>query len=359
MGGEFIMTRNGLTKFPMPRSGFDTVSVYDGDTGACHTDLSDNTNLWGMSPSAKLALEKFPYGEARRYPSAYSAQLRESLARYVGADPAMIVTGCGSDDVLDAAIRAYGNLGGTLTCCDPTFSMIPVLARINGLKVKAVSFEVGGNLQIEDMLSGKSDIIYVCSPNNPTGTSVGLDRITCIAEEFDGLVIVDQAYAEYSAASITSPLTRYHNVLVTRTMSKAFGMAGLRVGYAVGHPLVIGEVEKSRGPYKVGSLASAAAVAAIENDQTWVASTVAETLANRSRLVSRLEGLGYKPLPSDANFILVPASGAPAIAARMVKAGVAVRAFADLTEIGPALRITVGPWDMMETFLSTFEGSLQ
>src|SRR5678815_392161 len=93
--------------------------------------------------------------------SAYTAELKESIARYVGADSSMIVTGCGSDDVLDAAIRAFGNPGGTLACCDPTFSMIPVLARINGLVVRTSPFDAAGDIPVKDLLSANSDIIYI------------------------------------------------------------------------------------------------------------------------------------------------------------------------------------------------------
>lgn len=349
------MTQSRSRRVPTSRSGFDQVSVYEGDTGACPIDLSDNTNLWGMPPSALRALEDFSFADARRYPSAYSAELKDSLARYTAVEPSMIVTGCGSDDVLDAAIRAFGSHKGALTCCDPTFSMIPVLARINGVDVVTRPLDVDGNISVNEMLSGKSDIVYICSPNNPTGSAAGIDRIRSIADQFDGLVIVDCAYAEYSSTSVMPLLESCGNVLITRTMSKAFGMAGLRVGYGIGNPSVVCEVEKSRGPYKVNALASVAAIAALENELPWVNAVVAEMLVNRSRLVSRLQQLGISPVPSDANFILVPITDAVAVSRMMLEAGIAVRAFANLSAIGPALRITIGPWEMMEAFLTAFE----
>ena len=352
------MNRTNAHQPPSPRSGFATLSVYDGGDGPCSVDLSDNTNLWGMPPAARLVLETFPFETLRRYPSAYASELKPSLARYVGADPGMIVTGCGSDDVLDAAIRAFGNPGGRLACCDPTFSMVPVLARINGLTVSAVSFDADGNLPVESLISDRPDVIYICSPNNPTGGSASIDRIESVADAFEGLVIIDQAYAEYSAMSLTSLVTRYANVLVTRTMSKAFGMAGLRLGYAIGNPSLIREVEKSRGPYKVGTMACAAAIAAIESDLPWITEVVAKTHSVRSRFVSRIESLGYTPLPSDANFVLVPVTNASVVAGRMLERGVATRAFDNLAGIGGALRITMGPWTMMEEFFVAFERSV-
>jgi histidinol-phosphate aminotransferase len=323
--------------------------------GACSIDLSDNTNLWGMPPSAMKALDNFSFAEVTRYPSAYTTELKESISRYVGVDSSMIVTGCGSDDVLDSAIRAFGNAGGTLAFCEPTFSMIPVLARINGLSVKTAPFEADGDISVDALLSADADIIYLCSPNNPTGSSASVDRIEIVADEFGGLVIIDQAYAEYSSVSLTRFAEDYSNVLVTRTMSKAFGMAGMRVGYAIGNPELVNEVAKSRGPYKVGSLGSAAAIAALDNDVPWVEGVVAETLAVRSRFVECVESLGYKPLPSDANFVLVPMENVTDVASRMLEAGIGIRSFRNLPGIGDALRITMAPWPMMEQVLAVLE----
>ncbi len=349
------MRRESIIGQPTPRSGFEALSVYDGVVGPCAIDLSDNTNLWGMPPSAALALENFQFAEVTRYPSAYAAELKASLARHVGVETSMIVTGCGSDDVLDAAIRAFGNPGGSLACCDPTFSMIPVLARINGLSVSTSSFDAEGDISVDSLLSGRPDVIYICSPNNPTGMNASVERIEAIAIAFSGLVIVDQAYAEYSSTSLLPLVSRYANVLITRTMSKAFGMAGLRIGYAIGNPVLVGEVEKSRGPYKVGALSSAAAIAALENDLPWIEQIVSETLSIRSRFVSRLSSLGYNPLTSDANFVLVPVANPAEAAKRMLEAGIGVRTFANLAGIGGALRITIGPWEMMEKCLASLE----
>jgi histidinol-phosphate aminotransferase len=134
-------------------------------------------------------------------------------------------------------------------------------------------------------------------------------------------------------------------------MSKAFGMAGLRVGYAIGSSALVNEVEKSRGPYKVSALGSAAAIAAIENDLPWIEKVVEETLSVRSRFVERVDSLGYKPLPSDANFVLIPMEDASGVAGQMLEAGIGVRSFRNLPGIGNALRVTMAPWPMMEQFL--------
>ena len=336
---------------PITRAGFDRLSLYGEHAVACSTDLSDNTNLWGTPPAAERVLRSLSVGDMRRYPSAYTADLKSALAAYVGVEPAMIVTGCGSDNLLDCAIRAFGNPGGRLACCDPTFTMIPVFAQLNGLNTKLCGFDSEGDIIVDELLSSEADIIYICSPNNPTGASASLDRIEAITASFRGLVIIDQAYAEYSSTSLTPLVARHPNVLIARTMSKVFGMAGLRVGYGIGNPAIVREIEKSRGPYMVGAAAQAAAMAALAEDLPWISNVVSETLTNRARLVSELEALGYNPLPSDANFVLIPVTDESNIVHKLLVNGVGVRSFANLAGIGGAIRVTIGPWEMMQQFL--------
>ena len=137
-------------------------------------------------------------------------------------------------------------------------------------------------------------------------------------------------------------------MLITRTMSKAFGLAGLRVGYGIGSPELIAEVLKARGPYKVNALAERAAIAALENDRAWVSDRVNEVIANRSRLRTELANRGLPSLESSANFVLVPVDDCAVVSRRLESAGVRVRALPSLAGIGDAIRIAIGPWEMMQ-----------
>jgi histidinol-phosphate aminotransferase len=201
------------------------------------------------------------------------------------------------------------------------------------------------------LLRTEARIIYVCSPNNPTGTCASRAMLETLVRNVSGVVILDEAYAEFADASHLDLVTTSERVLATRTMSKAFGLAGLRVGYAIGAPALVAEVEKSRGPYKVSSVAEHAAVTALERDRPWVTAHVVEARASRERLGESLRTLGLAPLPSQANFVLVPVSGALRIARHMRERGVAVRAFESLPGVGDALRITAGPPAMMDEAL--------
>jgi histidinol-phosphate/aromatic aminotransferase/cobyric acid decarboxylase-like protein len=144
-------------------------------------------------------------------------------------------------------------------------------------------------------------------------------------------------------------------LLVVRTMSKAFGLAGLRIGYAVGSPDLVRQVEKTRGPYKVSALAEAAAVAALDHDREWVQKGIDDVLVAKERFVAFLRGRGHQPFPSSSNFVLVRVADAAATTAKLRERGVAVRPFPALPGIGEAVRVSVAAWPKMEKFLPAFE----
>ncbi|TMQ69281.1 MAG: histidinol-phosphate aminotransferase family protein [Candidatus Eisenbacteria bacterium] len=306
-------------------------------------DLSDNTNLYGAPPAALRILREAAPDDATRYPSAYSDALRAALARSLGATPDQVTTGCGSDDVLDSAIRTFAAPGERIAFCDPTFSMIPVLAERNRLVQAPVPFTAGHDLDAEALLATGAPVIYLCSPNNPTGTAASGEAIARVLGGASGVVLMDEAYADFAAANVLGEATRRENLLVVRTLSKAFGLAGMRVGYGVGAPALIARVETARGPYKVGAAAERAATGVLTEDLEWVRERARLAVGDRARLIAALTVAGLRPLPSAANFVLVPVADAEACARRMLEAGVAVRAFAGLSGIGDAVRITVGP----------------
>lgn len=332
---------------PMTRRGYGAVRLYAPERSPCRIDLSDNTSAWGMPPAASASLANAASQE--RYPSPYADDLKAAISAYTGAPLDSITTGCGSDDVLDSAIRALGEPGERLAYVAPTFPMIPVFARLNGLVPVATTL---------DGLAGTgARLIYVCSPNNPTGALIRRSTIEeaivdrCHAGQ---VVIIDEAYAEFAGETAIDVALRSERVLVTRTLSKAFGLAGLRVGYAIGNPSLVAEVEKSRGPYKVSGLSESAAVAALTEGRQWVEARIADAREMRDRLVIALRDRNLEPLPSAANFVYVPVAGAPAIARRMREAGVAIRAFDDPM----GLRITVAPWPIMAEMLRALDEAL-
>jgi histidinol-phosphate aminotransferase len=313
----------------------------------CRIDLSDNTNLWGAPPSVARVLGEFGAPELSRYPSAYSPRLKRAIAKYAGVDESMIVTGCGSDDVLDSAIRAFGAPGDLLAMQNPSFSMIPVFATVSSLSVKGVDRA----RLVDEMASLDAQIIYLCTPNNPTGEVLSLETIEEITSNANALVIVDEAYIEFGGTSCVNMLGRFENLLITRTFSKALGLAGFRIGYGIASPAIVSRVEGVRGPYKVSAISEVVAAGVLENDLEWVAEKAQEAVANRNRFARALNSLGFTPMESGANFLLIPVAEAREIESRLRDRGIAVRAFERLNGIGDALRVTVGPWPVMEEFL--------
>jgi histidinol-phosphate aminotransferase len=347
------------------RASYREIELYAPDRAPCRIDLSDNTNLWGMPPAAARALAGIETTNVSRYPRLYADRLKNSLARYLDLDPRMVATGCGSDDVLDSAIRAFAEPGERIAYPDPTFPMIPLFARMNGLIPEPVAMTPAHDVDVDGILAIDARIIYLCSPNNPTGAALRRESIAAVVAGArpEQVVIVDEAYAEYAGTRAVDLLVASDRLLVTRTMSKAFGLAGLRIGYAAGSPALIAEVEKSRGPYKVNALAEHAAVAALDEGMDWVREHVALAIENRQRLELQFLRRGLSPIASAANFILLPIADAVPIARRMRELGVAVRAFDGLPGIsdelaksgGSALRLTVGPWPMLAEAIAIFD----
>ncbi|MDB4907008.1 MAG: hisD [Gemmatimonadetes bacterium] len=335
------------------RDGVAELPLYSGGD-ACAVDLSDNTNLWGAPPGTSRA---FAGAAARvaRYPSAGAAELCAEVARYAGVTPPMVVAGCGSDDVIDSAFRAFGTPGSCVAYVEPTFSMVPVLARTNGLRPVAVAHDDDAERLLASLRASDPSIVYLCSPNNPTGSALPRAFVERVLESIDALVILDEAYGEFTTSFGFELVRTSDRLLVTRTFSKAFGLAGLRVGYGVGAASVAGTVARARGPYKVGGVAEQVALAAMRDDVSWMREHARLAIEEREWLAAQLVNRGFETMPSEANFVLLPLAGAPGVATALRSCGIGVRAFSALPGIGDALRITAGPRPMLEALLSAFD----
>jgi histidinol-phosphate aminotransferase len=256
-------------------------------------------------------------------------------------------------------MRAFAEPGDILAYSDPTFSMSAYFGRTNGLTPVGVPVLPDWNIDVDGLLATKARIIYLCAPNNPTGTPIPEASVRRILDESEGIVIVDEAYAEFANSSWAKRAPQEERLLVFRTMSKAFGLGGLRIGYAVGRPELVLEIDKASGPYKVNAIAERVAIATIKNGLPWVQDRVKDAQIARVALREALINMGLEPLPSESNYVMVPVPNAQAVAAHMRANGVAVRAFTGLTVIGDALRITVGPAHMVDRCLKTLAVALE
>jgi histidinol-phosphate aminotransferase len=355
----------------LPRSDLRGLPLYAPGGTACAIDVSDNVNLWGMPPAALRALT-MTATTASRYPSVYATPLRGAVLRYLGrsADIGIdVVSACGSDDVLDATMRAFGEPGDEIVFAAPTFAMIPILAQLNGLVPVAVPMTSNYEVDPQQLVDQRAKITYLCTPNNPTSTALSRQVVEYVVQQASGLVVIDEAYAEFAPESFVGLVTTSDRAVVTRTFSKAFGLAGLRLGYGVGSAHVVEPIMRARGPYKVNALAESAALAALAEGPDgigWVLAHTALAVGNRTRFTGELRALGLVPAPAAGNFVFVPVIGAPAIADSMSRRGVLVRALSGLPQDipalaatgGQALRIGVGPWETMERVLEALAETL-
>ena len=336
------------------REAYQQIELYDPKRVACAVDLSDNTNLFGVAPSVRALLEDLPPALVTRYPPVFADELKRALARRHGVEPQNITTGCGSDDVIDSALRAFCEPAARVAYPVPTFGIIPTFARMNAGRPVKIATLPDFSLDVGALLDQRAEVTYVCTPNNPTGLAVSTDVVRQLDRELEGILLLDEAYADFGDADLATFAAASQRTLSLRTMSKACGLAGLRVGYAIGPAALIHEVEKSRGPYKVSAVADAAARGILSADAGWVQQVVGLTRVNRARLAERLAQLELTFWPSAANFILIKlpdGSTASDVNATLRTYGVAVRPFANVPHAGDCIRVTVGPWEMMEKFV--------
>lgn len=250
--------------------------------------------------------------EVNRYPDREFTTLRTGFAEYLGHDlrPEQIWAGNGSNEVLQHIMQAFGGPGRTVFGFAPTYSMYPLIAQGTGARWVAGQREADYTITAEEaaaqVAQADPDIVLLCSPNNPTGTPLGLDVVEAVYEATRGIVVVDEAYQEFAPRDAVSALTllgERPRLAVSRTMSKAFAFAGARVGYLAADPAFIDALRLVRLPYHLSALTQAAAVAALRNADTMLG-MVDEIVEQRDRITATLEALDYQPHESWSNFVL-------------------------------------------------------
>jgi histidinol-phosphate aminotransferase len=304
--------------------------------------LNTNENPYPPSEAVLRAVQQVEPEMLRRYPSPTADHFRNAAAKVLGVTADMIMAGNGSDDILTIATRACLSPGDTLAYPDPTYSLYSVLAGLQDARVAEVPWERDYSLPIEGLLAAKPQAIYLANPNAPTGTFVSPLRVAELARQFKGLVLVDEAYVDFADDSCLALVRQHANVVISRTFSKAYSLAGMRFGYAIAQPQVIRELMKVKDSYNVDAVAICAATAAILDQED--ARAKWEQIKNeRERVSSELTQLGWSVLPSKANFVLARAPDGQGREAYLgLKAqGILVRYF-DRPGLTDKIRITIG-----------------
>jgi histidinol-phosphate aminotransferase len=304
--------------------------------------LDANENPYGPSPRALAAIAAA--GTYHIYPDPQQRALREALGRYCGYDPAWIIAGAGSDELVDLAVRLFVPPGEAIVNFPPTFGMYPFLADVQGARVINVPRRPDYSLDLDAALAAarQARLVFAVSPNNPTGTlltGVELEALLATGRP----VVVDEAYAEFSATSFLGLVREHPNLMVLRTLSKWAGLAGLRAGFMVAAPELVEVVLRVKQPYNINSAAEAATLASLE-DREYLEGRVAALVRERERLQSLLGGLeGVEVTPSAANFVLCRLEGVDAaeVHARLRRRGIMVRYF-DTPLLRNHIRVSAG-----------------
>lgn len=325
--------------------------------------LDANENAFGPVGPAE-APGPTPGGELHRYPDPDGGPLRMALAAYLGCDADRLWLGSGADDVIDVLIRTLVDPGQPVVTTTPSYDLYRQRAAAHGAEIRVVPLDEQFDLDTAAVLEAArgASLVFVCSPNNPTGNLLSTDRILAVLERTDAVVAVDEAYVEFARGHGLAGLAGRpgsERLVVIRTLSKAWGLAGLRTGYLVGAAPLVRLLNVVGLPYRLTEPAIRLGTRAIgaANVMRLRCRMVA---TERERVANALARLGLRVLPSDANFLLFFAADAARLQARLAGShGIVIRRRDGLPRLTGALRVTIGSTDDNDRFLTALENSLE
>ncbi len=331
-----------------PREAVAGLDAYDPEHHDVLINLSANENSYGLPAAVRSKIDVLSASLAlNRYPDPLATDVRKLIGKREDLPSARIVVGNGGDELIQQLLLAYGGAARRAVAFTPTFVMYGILSELTATEFtplpRGPDFALRADFGAQAREAG-ADIIFVCTPNNPSGNLVSNSEIAELAREFPrSLVVVDEAYHEFSRETARALLDRFENLIILRTFSKAFSLAGLRLGYMLASEEVIANILKVKLPYNVNVFSQAAAAVLLGN-LGQVETVIGEIISERDRLFKALSAIsGLTPYPSAANFILVGcAPGATKVWRRLLDEGILVRNFDRAPGLDNCLRITVG-----------------
>ncbi|MFH1846074.1 MAG: histidinol-phosphate transaminase [Candidatus Omnitrophota bacterium] len=329
--------------------------------------LASNENPMAPSPKAIEAISR-EAGNVNRYPDGGCFYLRQALSKKLGVQKNNIVFGNGSDEIIIMALRAFSNSGDEVIVSEPTFAIYRIASMVEETVIRTIPRKKDYEYDLDAILNAvtsKTRIIFIANPDNPTGVYVKENDLNRFIEKVpeNVLIFIDEAYYEFARGSGYPETLKLieckdKNVIIARTFSKAYGLAGLRIGYAVAREDIAGVLNKVREPFNVNSLAQAAARAALE-DQGYVDGAVDLVKEEKKRLYEALDSCGVKYIPSLTNFVLINTNrDSKAVFEYLLKKGVIVR---DMSAwgINDAIRVSLGLKEENDKFIRAFSKALQ
>ncbi len=303
--------------------------------------LNTNENPYPPSPRVRAAIDEYLRDDRlRKYPDPLGTAFRQTAARLFDVEPDAILIGNGSDDVLTIVTRAFVPEAGLVVSPTPSYLLYQTLAEIQGARFEAVPYTPDWQLPRPWPLP-QANLTFVANPNSPTGTCVTTASLDALARELHGPLVIDEAYIDFAVTSAAG-LARLPNVVVTRSLSKSYSLAGLRFGFAIASPELVREFNKVKDSYNCDALSLAGACAALE-DQEHLTATRLRIVATRGRLTQALQRLGFEVLPSQANFVWARRADRPVrpVFEELKRRRILVR-YMNYPGHGDGLRISVG-----------------
>ncbi len=315
--------------------------------------LNTNENPYPPSPRALTALVAAAGEGLKRYPDPLGTVLRTAVARKHGVDPSMVLAGNGSDDLLTIVTRAFVGPGDVAVYPEPSYILYQTLLEIQNARAAVASFRDDWTLDADAFatVARGARLVFLANPNSPSGTTLSPAQVAAIAARLDCPLVVDEAYADFAETDCVALVREYPHVIITRSFSKGYGLAGLRLGYLIARAEVVEGLTKVKDSYNCDALALAAGAAALD-DQPYLATTRARILATRRRLADALPALGPAVPASAANFVWWPLGAAAEPTYRTLKdRGILVRLMR-YPGRPDGLRITVGTDDEIDQLLA-------
>ncbi len=322
--------------------------------------LNTNENPYPCSPAVQRAIGAAIKTGLQRYPDPMATAFRARAAELLGVPPEWIMCGNGSDDILTIVTRAFVGQGDLLRLPYPSYILYKTLAHLQGAEAEEVRFTADWSPG-DDFAAARErlKLAFLPNPNSPSGTMVAPARVRELADKLPCPLLVDEAYADFAEANCLGLVRENEKIMISRTLSKSYALAGLRFGYIVAQPQIIEQLTKVKDSYNCDTLSIAGATAAID-DQAWLAENRAKILATRSRLTLRLRELGFAVVDSQANFVWAthPRQAAKALYEQLKAAQVLVR-YMNYAGWGDGIRISVGSDEQIDALLTLLSGMVE
>lgn len=316
--------------------------------------LDTNTNVLGSNPAAGEYLRTHTW-DLNGYPDTYSGGLRTALGELYGIDPDCIIAGNGSDEMIDVIFKTFTNWGDDTAVPVPSYTLYDYFVKMNGGRAIPVDLTKDFQLDVDGLVATGAKVVIVPSPNNPTGNSFRASDLEDLLSRFDGIVVIDEAYAEYSGENMISRVGEFDNLIVTRTFSKAYAMAALRVGYMASNPKLAEMMAAVKIPYSLNAISEGAAIAALK-DQEFVRRSVEMVRKERPVLMDGMRRLGFEVFPSDSNFVLARAPIDHSVLVDGLRSkGILIRDFGAKRRTENCVRPTVGTAELNALLLDRME----